>query len=126
MIELDEVRTKRKGDVAFASYALPKFPAVRRVADPFGRGKVPDDDLFYETLERSPKWIPFVDLVGGHYLAFDLLPGPKGASGQIILFGRDVQRVRRVAPDAKAFVEQCLAFDGNTAPLAGIFTELEL
>jgi cell wall assembly regulator SMI1 len=77
-------------------------------------------------LYACPRWIPFVDLVGGHYLAFDLLPGPKGAAGQIILFGRDVSRVRRVTPDAKTFLEECLAFDGKTGKLAAIFTELEL
>jgi len=36
-----------------------------------------------------PGWIPLVRDWGGNYIAVDLAPGPAGAWGQVILFGRD-------------------------------------
>jgi cell wall assembly regulator SMI1 len=75
-------------------------------------------------LYACPLRIPFVDLGGGNHLAVDLLPGPKGAIGQIIVAGRDVETIRSIAPDMKAFVEECLAFDGKSGPLFSVFGEL--
>jgi cell wall assembly regulator SMI1 len=71
-----------------------------------------------------PKWIPFIDLGGGNCLGIDLLPGPRGSVGQVILFGRDVATIRRVAPDLKTFLDECLTFDGEKGVLVDVFTSL--
>ncbi|MEM6788684.1 MAG: SMI1/KNR4 family protein [Myxococcota bacterium] len=54
-----------------------------------------------------PRWVPFVDLVGGNFLAVDLAPNKKGRLGQVIVFGGDVQHIRRVALDLGDFFQQC-------------------
>ncbi|WP_344943967.1 SMI1/KNR4 family protein [Actinomadura miaoliensis] len=37
-------------------------------------------------------WIPFAHDGGGHYLAVDMSPAPKGRAGQVIRIGRDYER----------------------------------
>lgn len=78
-----------------------------------------------QQLYCCPKWIPIIDLVGGHYLAIDLLPGPKGRVGQLIVIGRDVETIRRIAPDMTSFLELCIAYAGGARNiLQTVFDEL--
>jgi len=63
----------------------------------------------------SPRWVPFVDLQGGHYLAVDLGPPAGGTYGQVIVFGRDVHTKRRVAESVTALLEASATYDGTRA-----------
>ncbi|MEZ4458982.1 MAG: SMI1/KNR4 family protein [bacterium] len=61
----------------------------------------------------NPRWIPFVDLVGGNYLAVDLGPASGGTYGQIITMGRDVDGKRLVAKNMTEFLQKCATYDGS-------------
>lgn len=48
-------------------------------------------------------WVPFAG-EGGHYLALDFAPGPRGAAGQVINFGRDDYVRYVIAPTFGGFL----------------------
>ena len=49
-------------------------------------------------------WIPFTKDYYGNQIAFDLVPGPKGTWGQIILFGRDFDTKLVIASNLQEFL----------------------
>ncbi len=61
----------------------------------------------------TPRWIPFVDLMGGNYLAIDLAPAKNGTYGQVITFGRDVDRKRLIAKNLTDFLQKAATYDGS-------------
>lgn len=57
----------------------------------------------------NPYWIPFYSTEGGNFLAIDYAPGTQGRSGQIIAFGADEDRIRLVADNMEAFLQQLIS-----------------
>ncbi|AWV89352.1 SMI1/KNR4 family protein [Bradymonas sediminis] len=73
-----------------------------------------------------PRWIPFVDRIGGDYLAIDLGPTEEGTYGQIIAAGRDTDRKRLLAKSLTEFLAKAATYDGSRGhALYGVFGELE-
>lgn len=73
----------------------------------------------------TARWIPFIDLVGGNFVALDLIPTPRGHYGQIIVFGADVQCIRRIAGDLPQFLQLCLGYKGRKGhPLHDVVADL--
>jgi cell wall assembly regulator SMI1 len=57
----------------------------------------------------NPKWVPFTHDGAGNHLGVDLDPDERGTLGQVIVFGRDEDRKRLVAPSFAAFVDGFVA-----------------
>lgn len=75
----------------------------------------------------TPRWIPFIDLVGGNFLAVDLAPVGDAPYGQIITFGADVHGKRRIAGSVTELLEKCASYDGSKEhELYSVFGELRL
>lgn len=73
-----------------------------------------------------PRWIPFVDRIGGDYLAIDLGPTEEGTYGQIIAAGRDTDRKRLLAKSLTELLAKAATYDGSRGhALYGVFGELE-
>ncbi len=73
----------------------------------------------------TARWIPFIDLVGGNFVALDLIPTPRGHYGEIIVFGSDVQCIRRIAGDLPQFLQLCLGYKGRKGhPLHDVVADL--
>lgn len=74
----------------------------------------------------TPRWIPFVDLVGGNFLAIDLAPAKRGTYGQVIVFGRDIDTKRLIAKSLAEFLQQVSSYDGSKKhALYSVFGELK-
>ncbi|MBV9928154.1 MAG: SMI1/KNR4 family protein [Acidobacteria bacterium] len=58
-----------------------------------------------QLLYANPLWLPFTHDQGGNHLGLDFDPGPKGTPGQVIVFGRDEDRKKLVAPSFAAFLD---------------------
>jgi len=56
-------------------------------------------------LYADPKWIPFAHDQSGNHLGVDLDPDSKGLVGQVIVFGRDEDCKKLVAPSFQSFVD---------------------
>lgn len=56
-------------------------------------------------LYTNPLWVPFTHYQDGNHLGLDFDPGPTGTPGQVIVFGRDEDRKKLVAPSFAAFLE---------------------
>jgi cell wall assembly regulator SMI1 len=54
----------------------------------------------------NPGWIAIGRDGGGNALGVDLDPGPMGTVGQVITFGRDIERKHVLAPSLPVFVER--------------------
>jgi cell wall assembly regulator SMI1 len=55
-------------------------------------------------LYANPLWIPFANDQSGNSLGLDLDPDAQGIPGQVIVFGRDENTKRLVAPSFKRFI----------------------
>jgi len=74
----------------------------------------------------TPRWVPFVDMVGGNFLAIDLGPAAGGTYGQIIVFGSDVDGKRRVAASLTEFLQKASTYDGSEShELFSVFGRLK-
>lgn len=67
-----------------------------------------------------------VDLIGGNFLAVDVWPQGDGVPGQIIVFGADVRRVRRVAFGVADLIRMSVERLDNPSVLDDVFGELML
>ncbi|RZF77342.1 KNR4-like cell wall assembly/cell proliferation coordinating protein [Pseudoalteromonas sp. CO325X] len=61
---------------------------------------------FIKPLYTNRKWIPLTHDWGGNHIGIDYDPDEKGATGQIIAFGRDEDTKRLIAPDFKSFISK--------------------
>ena len=57
-----------------------------------------------QLLYAHPGWIPLAKDYQGNNIAIDLAPGPRGRSGQVILYGRDYDMKYVVAPNWSSFL----------------------
>ena len=70
---------------------------------------------FYTT----PFWVPFAGDRTGNFAAIDLLPGPKGRSGQVIQFGADEELITVIGSDIVGFLRQFAGTEPQKPGLLG-------
>lgn len=68
---------------------------------------VPPDAV--QPVYANPGWIPLAKDYDGNNIGVDLVPGPKGHYGQVILFGRDFDTKYVVAPSWARFLAMWVA-----------------
>lgn len=54
----------------------------------------------------NPYWVPFMSTGGGNFVALDFAPVSKGTPGQVIAFGADEIKIRYLAENLTAFLQQ--------------------
>lgn len=68
-----------------------------------------EPDGYIKKLYANDKWVPITHDDCGNHIGIDLDPDSQGAPGQVIIFGRDEDVKKLVAPDLRSFLEIVLA-----------------